>query len=121
MDPTDFVKIGLGGRLPERKLGRTGAQRRGRFVRGPIPWDWICRAARLPGAALPVSVALWLLSGIRTTRTVSLGNAIVAELGVERHAKYRALARLEAAGLVFIERHPGRNPRVTLVTGERTP
>jgi hypothetical protein len=118
MDPTDLLKIGLGGRLPERKLGRTGVQRRGRFVRGPIPWHWICRAARLPGAALPVSVALWLLSGIRSTRTVSLGNAIVGELGVKRHAKYRALEGLEAAGLVSVERHPGRNPRVTLIAEE---
>jgi DNA-binding MarR family transcriptional regulator len=36
-------------------------------------------------------------------------------LGVGRHSAYRGLKRLEEANLVKVERHPGRNPIVTVL------
>jgi hypothetical protein len=36
--------------------------RRGqKFLRGPIPWDWLSVASRLPGKALQVGLAIWHL------------------------------------------------------------
>jgi len=86
-----------------------------RFLKGPIPWAWLMRAAELPGRALHTAVALWFLSGVTRSETVKLSGRPLAELGVDRHAKYRALAALEGAGLVRVTRSPGRNPVVTLL------
>ena len=47
--------------------------------------------------------------------TVSLSNAALARYGVSRETKRRALAKLEAAGLIKVERRPGRATIVTLL------
>jgi len=86
-----------------------------RFLKGPIPWPWLMRAAELPGRALHTAVALWFLSGVTRSETVKLSSRSLTELGVDRHAKYRALAALERAGLVRVTRLPGQNPLVTLL------
>ena len=121
MDPTATSRLALRGRLPERRTGSFALRQTRRFLRGPIPWEWLCRASCLPGAALAVAVALWHLVGIKRAKTIGLGNALVTELGVQRHAKYRALAALESAGLVRVDRHTGRNPVVTLIDREAQP
>ena len=84
------------------------------FVRGPIPWAWLKAAARLPGRALHVGIALWLESGLRKSGVVALSQQRLRDLSVERHAGYRGLSRLEQADLVDVQRHPGRLSRVTL-------
>src|SRR5436190_17675163 len=75
-----------------------------RFLKGPIPWAWLMRAAQLPGRALHIGVALWFLSGLTRSFTVKLGGRPLAELGVDRHSKYRALRQLENAGLIHLTR-----------------
>jgi hypothetical protein len=45
---------------------------------------------------------------------VRLSNARLAELGVDRWAKYRALEELEEAGLLEVTRQPGRATLVKL-------
>ena len=86
-----------------------------KFLKGPVPLPWLARAARLPGRSLDLGVALWFLAGLKRTRMVSLSNSVLAQFGVDRYAKYRALNWLERDGLVVVERHPGRNPVVTLL------
>jgi len=86
-----------------------------KFLKGPIPWDWLCCASALPGKALHVATALWHLAGLKNNRTVPLSGSIIRELGIERHASYRGLKQLEKAGLVSVVRHAGRNPIVTLL------
>jgi len=44
--------------LPRHKLGE-------KFLKGPIPWDWISRAAKQPGKAVHVALVLWFLAGIK--------------------------------------------------------
>lgn len=101
-----------GGRLerPETKVH----QRRSRFLKGPVPWDWIIRASELPGQALIVGLCLWRLSGAVRNQTVTLGNAELEPFGTDRAAKSRALTVLEDAGLITVERNRGRLPIVTL-------
>jgi hypothetical protein len=48
-------------------------------------------------------------------RTVPLANRTLAAAGVTRYAKYRALAALERAGLIRVERRGKRGPLVTLL------
>lgn len=89
----------------------------GRFIKGPIPLDWIGRAARLPGKALHVALALRYLAGLQKTNTVKLGAKALTALGVARDAKYKALMHLQQCSLIAVEQAPGRTPVVTLLDG----
>jgi hypothetical protein len=86
-----------------------------RFLKGPIPLNWLMEAARQPGKALHVGVALWYMSGLKRSRKIALSVSSLADFGVNRISGYRGLAALEAAGLVSVIRHPGRKPIVTLL------
>ena len=95
-------------RLPRHRPGE-------RFLKGPIPWDWIERAAQQPGRAFHVGMAIWLWAGMKRGATVPLSIRNLATMGISRHAAYRALAALERADLVSVARHPGRKPIVTIL------
>ena len=82
---------------------------------GPIPWGWLTEAARLPGKALHVAMALWFWAGIKRSGEVALPISQLSLLGVSRYAAYRGLIALEAAKLVAVRRHQGRKPLVTLL------
>jgi DNA-binding transcriptional ArsR family regulator len=86
-----------------------------RFLRGPIPWDWLSVAARLPGKALQVGLAVWHLSGLKNAMTVELSRVPLESLGVTRQAAYRGLKALENAGLIKAGRRSGRKTRVTIL------
>ena len=99
-------------------MGITGRSR-GVFLRGPIPWAWLCRASALPGETLAVAMALWLEVGFQAgDRHVRLSAERLRQLGVTRFSMYRALMRLEDEGLVIVDRGKGRGPRVFLVRAE---
>ena len=53
----------------------------------------------------------WVLCGRR--RTFEFPNADLNRLGISRPVKHKALAILEQAGLISVERHPGCAPGVT--------
>jgi hypothetical protein len=84
------------------------------YLRGPIPLDWLSTAARLPGKSLHVGIALWFMSELQKSRVVPLSNLTSLCFGLDRNAKYRALAWLEEASLVAVERKLGRTPIVTI-------
>ena len=92
-----------------------------RFLKGPIPWGWLTRAARLPGRALHIALALWFKAGAAKTRMVPLSYEELAELGCKRETARRGLGKLEGEGLVSVDRHPGRCPRVTILEARETP
>ena len=88
-------------------------RRRSEFVRGPIPLVWIARAAVLPGRALAVGLAIWFIVGAGR-RSNAVCPSLLSRFGVSRKVAYRGLRALEHAGLVKVERHRGRCPRVTV-------
>jgi hypothetical protein len=91
-----------------------------RFLRGPVPYDWLTAAAQLPGQSLAVGIALWHLAGLRGSQNhLALSTERLEPFGVSRHAKDRALRALLASGLVEIERKRGRSPRVSIVCKRR--
>jgi len=79
-----------------------------------IPVPWIHEAAILSGKCVAVGLSLWFRFGIDKTPRVKLTRALLRKFGVDRHAGKRALAKLESAGLVTVERANGRSPIVTL-------
>jgi hypothetical protein len=84
------------------------------FLRGPVPWPWLEIAARLPGKALAVALCLWREAGRQGRPVIKLCLRRVG-LGVSEQAARRALQALETAGLVTVERPPGRGLVVTLL------
>ncbi len=88
------------------------------FIKGPLPLPWMRCAACLPGKTLQVALTLWYLAGLQKSRTVRLATKPLELMGVSRDAQYDALARLEAAGLIAVERRPGQAPVVTVLERE---
>jgi DNA-binding transcriptional ArsR family regulator len=87
-----------------------------KFLKGPVPWDWVRAAARLPGKALAAGLGVWFEAGCASTGTVPVTLARLARVGISRDAARRALAQLERAGLATLDRRPGRATRVTLLS-----
>jgi hypothetical protein len=85
------------------------------FLKGPIPWEWLCLAGQCPGKAMQVAIALWLFAGLTKSRTIKLNLSRLINLGVTRDSARRGLSALEKEKLVAVERHPGRKPVVTIL------
>ena len=84
------------------------------FVKASLRWAAAAaKATRTPQAL----VWIWLLRLAFEARspTFTVPNGRLKGHGVSRFAKTRALANLETAGLINVERRPGKSPRVTLV------
>jgi len=84
------------------------------FVKVPLWWiEQATRATRTPQAM----VCIWLLylSWQAKSATFPLPNDRLAKRGAERRMKTRALANLEKAGLITVERRAGKTPIVTLL------
>ena len=116
------VRIQALDRRPVATLHRAVSRRPridGKFLRGPIPWDWLERAGRLPGRAFQIAVILWLKRGMRNTATVTLGRAELEGMEIKRHAVYRALDQLENAGLVEVDRRHGRRALITIIDEQK--
>jgi hypothetical protein len=88
---------------------------KGRFLKGPVPLVWLQTAAALPGKTLHIAIVLWYRAGLTGSMTVKLGSQDLEAMGVARDAKYSGLDRLQAAGLISIDRQRGRAPVVTLL------
>lgn len=87
-----------------------------KFIKGPIPLNWISRANALPGKAGAVGLALWFLAGVQKTQTVKLTGEVEMIAGCGRKAVYAGLAALEEAGLVGVERRRGARAKVDVIS-----
>ena len=113
MNSIDPEKLKMSQPIPLVK--KRSKKRMNMFIKGPIPLGWITKAAGVEGKTLHVAIALWFLKGLKRSRKVALSQSTLRLFGVRRQASYRALCRLENAGLVSVVRHPGRNPIVTIL------
>src|SRR5262249_34145873 len=100
---------------PRLRRLRLPRRRPGRFLKGPIPWDWLSRAMALRGRALQVALRLWFQSGVSRSRTVLFCQERAAADGIPTTTARRAVRELERAGLVRVVRRPGRGLDVTLL------
>ena len=97
-----------------RWSGAKGHRIAGRFLK-KTPLEPLQRAARLPGRGLHVYLAIRHRCDLRREMTVTLPANYLQTFGIGRDVKRRALAELETAGLIRVERLVGRTARVTLV------
>ena len=112
MNSIDPEKLKMSQPIPLVK--KRSKKRSKMFICGPIPLGWITKAACVEGKTLHVAIALWFLAGLKRSHKVALPQSTLKRFGVSRQASYRALLRLEDAGLVSVDRHPGRNAIVTI-------
>jgi DNA-binding MarR family transcriptional regulator len=84
------------------------------FILGPIPLEWLAEAAALPGKTLNVAMALYWHHGMTRGKPFKLTRRALEHLNVKRDAAGLGLDRLEEAGLIQVERKPGRRPTVTI-------
>jgi hypothetical protein len=79
----------------------------------------LARAAKVTKCTKTQGAMVWIvliyLAWKNKNPTVTLSNEILKRYGVNRHTKYLALARLEAAGIVTIKWRDKQSPIVTLV------
>ena|ERR1700724_3745625 len=84
------------------------------FVKVPLWWiERATYATRAPQAF----VCVWLLHLAWKTKstTFPVPNGLLEARGVDRRMKRRALAALEAAGMITVDRRDSKTPIVTLV------
>lgn len=126
----DMESLRLNGRIPTSekikqrpKEGKWPYQTRSgeMFLKGPIPWPWLIHAAKRPGKALHVGIALWFYSGMTKLQTISLNQSRLIDMGVSRDSARRGLRALELGKLITVERHAGRKPIVTIVLNKTSP
>lgn len=86
-----------------------------RFLKGPIPLLLLHRAARLPGRALGLYLAIRHRADMQRADTVTLPSEYLAEWGIDKYTKARALQALSDAGLVSVDQRQGRTSRLTVV------
>ena len=94
---------------------RRQERHRDSFVKGPIAVDWIRACQACHPAALALALGIRMMVDRSGDETVAVGNPLSQALGLSPDARRRALAALERAGLVRVERRPGQLPRATLV------
>jgi len=57
----DITKIGLASL--KRLNHKSRKNLKNKFLKGPIPLEWLRRASHLSGKAIQISVCLWFLKG----------------------------------------------------------
>ncbi|MCR9296906.1 MAG: hypothetical protein NXI32_29705 [bacterium] len=87
-----------------------------RFIRGPIPMEWLKRIVGCGRRAEAVALLLWYAAGYQRRNPVKLTPQILSELSVKPRAARAILQKMADRGLVHVEFHWGRSPVVTLVS-----
>ncbi|SRR5674476_621578 len=83
-----------------------------------IPWSWIQKIqSPIGGAAFRVALYIWFKKGVKKTPK----NLVISSSGINDFYKMdkrtfsRALHELETLRMIYVERQPGKSPRVTIL------
>lgn len=87
----------------------------------PVSFDWVERAARLPGKSLHVALSILWAAAIDSAPVVRVSRSALDRFSVSRDACYDALKHMEDAGLVRVRRLSGRRTVVTLLDRDGSP
>jgi hypothetical protein len=99
-------------RSPHRRPHR--AANSSRHIGCPLSWFKLVFPVVRGKNELAVALFIYRQRAIHRSRTLVVTNArLLAELGIDRYAKYRALKRLAAAGIITISHHNKRALRIT--------
>ena len=86
-----------------------------KFIKGPIPFNWIIKAGKLPGKTLHLAIQMWFLVGVLKNKTIRVNlSKISRELRISRMTLIKSMKALENAGLITVQRIPGQKSIVTI-------
>jgi hypothetical protein len=108
---------------PPTALARTRpkAQVNGHFIKGPIPLPWLMTAVGLGIGAVKAGHMIWYAAGLWGDHyEISIQPRLWGGFFKDRKMLYRALERLESAGLIDVDRKRGRSPIVSIKVGGET-
>jgi hypothetical protein len=113
----DYGAVSAGDLPPPPKPGRRRRLRAEPFICGPLPLEWVARAAQLRKPALPAGLALWFVRGVTNkTGPIRVSAAVRKKVRQTAGQMLRGLRALEGAGLVrFVKEGRGRCPVVEIV------
>ena len=99
----------------QQKPATPGRPRAKRLI--GAPFEFVADVCRLTEGRATLVVALCIYRRVQVcdNRTVTLPSSELAELGIVRQYKQRALIKLQRAGLIKVEKGSGRTTRVTLI------
>ena len=99
----------------QQKPATPGRPRAKRLMGAPL--EFVADVCRLTEGRATLVVALYIYRRVQICgkRTVTLPSGELAELGIVRQNKQRALIKLQRAGLSKVENGSGRTARVTLI------
>jgi hypothetical protein len=117
--PTDFpdpatLDTSLDGTAAKVRLPPRRRKRDRKFI-PTLPETIFCRLVQLPRRSWAVYLVLLQRCRLNRTQSVVLSSCLLSRFGLSRNDKWRALPALEKAGLIRVERHPRRNPTITLL------
>jgi hypothetical protein len=104
--------------LDELELKPNGERvRRNRrpFIKGPLDWEWLCRAHAAGRSALLVGLDIWRKAGMSGPGDWVVANSTTLSRWMSRSCYCRSLDCLERAGLVVVDGKAGAAARVKLV------
>ncbi len=120
-DPDDLrLKPMMTGIPPAKKQRPPRHQGGEKFVKGPIPWNWIQRTTQFKNQALAVGMLIWREAGIENSNSIKLCLGWAEELGINRQAARRGLKALEKAGLMSVVPAKGRCHQITILDAATT-
>ena len=86
------------------------------YLRGPITWDWLHTAMKLPGATIEVGLALWHFRALNKSLTFRKGVGDLARFReLSPDTVRRALHALENADLIKVTRTPGQKSVIEML------
>jgi hypothetical protein len=104
----------------EASAAAPGGDTADRHIGCPLSWFKLVFSVVRGKNELAVALLLYRQRSIRRSKTIAVSNlGLLAELGVDRFAKYRALRRLADAGLVVVKQNGKQVPEVTLLSPKR--
>lgn len=107
-------------RIPERRIKtETEKQQKKvesfeRYIRGNLPLEWFLACQRISYAATATGLLLWYLSGVKKSKTVKVSQTHLDKFFTSKSTFKRTISQLEKAGLVSVEREPGKAMLVTI-------
>jgi hypothetical protein len=113
VEVTDQVLEELGLPTTSTKTGDT------LFLKGPIPLAWLARVNVGANTAV-VALAVVVASDMGRGQSGTVQRSIWRQLGLSPRARRRALNALERAGIIRIERTPGKPVRIRLRINPRS-
>lgn len=85
------------------------------FIWGPIPGEYVARAARLPGKSLTLWLALWSEHFRRKGKPLRMTRELLHRFNITPDSAHRALEYLERAELLTAKRGRGKLATVQLL------